>query len=119
MSSKDPRSVIDPSKFLNRKVRVKFSGGREVEGTLKGHDAVCNLVLDDTEEFLRGNSPPYTAVLGSVVRQGPIDPEDSTRLLETTRALGLIVARGSAIVLISPVEGVQRIENPFVGVDAQ
>lgn len=43
-----------------------------VEGTLKGHDAVCNLVLDDTEEFLRGNSPPYTAVLGSVVRQGPI-----------------------------------------------
>ena len=132
MASKDPRSVIDPSKFLNKKVRVKFSGGREgepfnevlvpteeslielwllgarmghlhrrlvrtvtrywlrsgvgrvrraplvellfplgfmagsflrillplaVEGTLKGHDAVCNLVLDDTEEFLRGRAP--------------------------------------------------------------
>lgn len=33
MSSKDPRSVIDPSKFLNRKVRVKFSGGREGKAT--------------------------------------------------------------------------------------
>lgn len=32
MASKDPRSVIDPSKFLNKKVRVKFSGGREGEG---------------------------------------------------------------------------------------
>lgn len=46
------------------------------------------------------------------------DPEDSSRLLETTRPLGLIVARGSAIVLISPVDGVQRIENPFIGAEA-
>ncbi|KAL8442912.1 hypothetical protein Emag_006197 [Eimeria magna] len=99
MASKEPRSVIDPSKFLNKKVRVKFSGGREVEGTLKGHDAVCNLVLDDTEEFMR-------------------DPEDTSRLLESTRSLGLIVARGSAIVLISPVDGIQSIENPFIGQDA-
>ncbi|KAL8438495.1 hypothetical protein Emed_001614 [Eimeria media] len=100
MASKEPRSVIDPSKFLNKKVRVKFSGGREVEGTLKGHDAVCNLVLDDTEEFMR-------------------DPEDTSRLLDSTRSLGLIVARGSAIVLISPVDGIQSIENPFIGQDAQ
>lgn len=46
------------------------------------------------------------------------DPEDTSRLLDVTRSLGLIVARGSAIVLISPVDGVQRIENPFLGVEA-
>lgn len=34
----------------------------KVEGTLKGHDAVCNLVLDDTEEFLRGKQLPRADV---------------------------------------------------------
>jgi len=31
-------------------VRIKFNGGREVFGILKGHDNVANLVLDETEE---------------------------------------------------------------------
>ena len=33
---------------------VKFSGGREVTGTLKGFDQLMNLVLDDVEESVRG-----------------------------------------------------------------
>lgn len=32
---------------------------------------------------------------------------------ETTRELGLIVARGTLLVLISPVDGSEEIENPF------
>ena len=32
---------------------MKFVGGREVVGTLKGADPICNLVLDDTVELLR------------------------------------------------------------------
>ena len=28
-------------------------GGREVVGVLKGADPICNLVLDDTVEYLR------------------------------------------------------------------
>ena len=33
---------------------MKFVGGREVVGILKGADPICNLVLDDAIEFLRG-----------------------------------------------------------------
>lgn len=32
---------------------------------------------------------------------------------ETTRPLGLIVARGTLLVLISPLDGSEQIENPF------
>ena len=32
---------------------------------------------------------------------------------ESTRSLGLIVARGTLLVLISPVDGSEQIENPF------
>jgi U6 snRNA-associated Sm-like protein LSm7 len=33
---------------------------------------------------------------------------------ETQRSLGLVVARGTLIVLISPIDGSQEIENPFL-----
>jgi U6 snRNA-associated Sm-like protein LSm7 len=33
---------------------------------------------------------------------------------ESTRDLGLIVARGTLLVLISPVDGSEEIANPFV-----
>lgn len=32
---------------------------------------------------------------------------------QSTRSLGLIVARGTLLVLISPRDGSERIENPF------
>ncbi len=53
-------------------------------------------------------------------RSGP--PEMSSKRLtsgsddegnETTRPLGLIVARGTLLVLISPLDGSEEIENPF------
>ena len=46
-------SIIDLAPYIDQKVRVKFVGGREVIGTLKGADPICNLVLDDTVEYLR------------------------------------------------------------------
>ena len=46
-------SIIDLAPYVDHKVRVKFVGGREVVGVLKGADPICNLVLDDTIEFLR------------------------------------------------------------------
>lgn len=33
---------------------------------------------------------------------------------ETTRSLGLIVARGTLLVLISPADGSEEIANPFL-----
>jgi U6 snRNA-associated Sm-like protein LSm7 len=35
-------------------VRVKCIGGREIKGILRGYDDLVNLVLDESEEFLRG-----------------------------------------------------------------
>lgn len=32
---------------------------------------------------------------------------------EATRSLGLVVARGTLLVVISPVDGSEEIENPF------
>jgi U6 snRNA-associated Sm-like protein LSm7 len=36
---------------------------------------------------------------------------------ETTRHLGLIVARGTLLVLVSPVDGSEEIANPFLQAD--
>merc|ERR1711915_736397 len=55
--------------------RVKFSGGRECSGHLKGFDQLLNIVLDNCIEYLR-------------------DPDDPYKLTEDTRVLGLVVCRG-------------------------
>ncbi|XP_039277437.1 U6 snRNA-associated Sm-like protein LSm7 [Nilaparvata lugens] len=66
---------------------------------LKGYDPLLNLVLDDTTEFLR-------------------DPDDPYKLTEDTRMLGLVVCRGTSVVLICPVDGMESIPNPFVPQDS-
>ncbi|KAI1818500.1 like-Sm domain-containing protein [Poronia punctata] len=83
-------NILDLSKYMDKKITVKFNGGREVTGTLKGYDALMNLVLDDVEEIMR-------------------DDEGK----EATRSLGLVVARGTLLVVISPLDGSEEIENPF------
>jgi U6 snRNA-associated Sm-like protein LSm7 len=47
---------FDLGKYAEQRVRVKFAGGREVDGVLKGFDKLDNLVLDDCIEYLRGMS---------------------------------------------------------------
>lgn len=49
-------SILDLSKYLEKSIRVKFAGGSEAAGILKGYDPLLNLVLDNTTEFLRGKS---------------------------------------------------------------
>merc|ERR1711924_552208 len=88
------KSVLDLERYLNQPIKVKFSGGREVKGILKGHDTVANLVLDDVQEYLR-------------------DPEDPYKVIDETRSLGLVVARGTSVMLICPVDGTEEIANPF------
>ncbi|KAH8767053.1 hypothetical protein BGZ57DRAFT_900630 [Hyaloscypha finlandica] len=84
-------NILDLGKYMDKKICVKFTGGREVTGTLKGYDALMNLVLDDVDEVVR-------------------DDEGNT----STRPLGLVVARGTLLVLVSPVDGSEEIANPFV-----
>jgi len=83
-------NILDLNRFIDKEMRVKFSGGREVVGVLKGFDQLMNVVLDDVKEIMR-------------------DDEGN----ETTRSLGLVVARSTLLVLISPVDGSEEIENPF------
>jgi len=84
-------NILDLNRFMDKQMKVKFNGGREVIGTLKGFDQLMNVVLDDVKEVMR-------------------DDEGN----ESTRALGLIVARGTLLVLISPIDGSEEIANPFV-----
>lgn len=51
---KKKESIVDLSRYLEKVICVKFAGGREVSGILKGYDPLVNLVLDNTTEHLRG-----------------------------------------------------------------
>jgi len=82
-------AILDLSKYVNERIRVKFTGGREVTGILKGYDQLLNLVLDEVEEEFQ-EPEPYK------------------------RTLGLVVLRGPTITLLSPVDGSEEIANPFV-----
>ena len=42
-----------------------------------------------------------------------IDPEDPSVITENTRELGLVICRGTQICLVSAVEGLEEIANPF------
>ncbi|VDK53394.1 unnamed protein product [Anisakis simplex] len=92
---KKKESIVDLSRFIDKKIRVKFQGGREASGILKGYDALINLVLDNAVEYVR-------------------DSEDPQKVTEETRSLGLIVARGTAITVIAPNDGIEQIANPFI-----
>ncbi|KAG6163350.1 hypothetical protein E4U11_001957 [Claviceps purpurea] len=83
-------NILDLAKYMDKEITVKFNGGREVTGTLKGYDALMNLVLDEVKETVR-------------------DEEGN----EATRPLGLVVARGTLLVVITPVDGSEQIANPF------
>lgn len=87
-------AILDLSKYVNERIRVKFTGGREVTGVLKGFDQLLNLVLDDVVEQLQTDGEP------------------------TSRPLGLVVLRGPTITLLSPVDGFEEIANPFLAQEA-
>ncbi|GAA5858586.1 hypothetical protein JCM8547_001376 [Rhodosporidiobolus lusitaniae] len=88
-------AILDLSKYVDQQIRVKFTGGREVLGVLKGYDQLLNLVMDNLQEVLKN---PDTGA--------PLVPQQ-------TRTLGLAVLRGTSLVVISPVDGSEEIANPF------
>ena len=81
-------------------------------GILKGSDALLNIVLDDTEEFIRGFDAELCAFPSYLVFD--VDPKDNFKLLDKTRKLGLVVCRGTQLVLICPTDGMEEIANPFI-----
>ncbi|CDU23151.1 related to snRNP protein [Sporisorium scitamineum] len=85
-------AILDLSKYIDQKIRVKFAGGREVFGILKGFDQLMNLVMDEVTESLR---------------------DEEGNVTDKTRNLGLVVLRGTALTVINPADGFESIENPF------
>lgn len=65
-----------------------------VRGVLKGWDPLVNLVLDDAVEEIRDSADPY-------------------RPSGRERKIGLVVARGTSVMTISPLRGMEEIQNPF------
>ncbi|PLW42514.1 hypothetical protein PCANC_08630 [Puccinia coronata f. sp. avenae] len=90
-------AILDLAKFADKRVRVKFMGGREITGILKGYDQLLNLVMDEVEEVVREPE-------GGAAASSP----------PTTRSLGLAVIRGTSLVVINPVDGYEEIANPFI-----
>lgn len=83
---------MDLNKYLEKNILVKFYGGREVCGILKGFDPLVNLVLDNGKEYLR---------------------DESHHMTNATRPLGLVICRGTAVVMLCPQDGMEPIQNPF------
>lgn len=94
-------AILDLSKYVNQRVIVKFMGGRQITGILKGYDGLLNLVMDEVEETLKPDDSDSHI---------PHHHSETTK----TRSLGLAVIRGTSLVVISPVEGFEEIANPFI-----
>jgi U6 snRNA-associated Sm-like protein LSm7 len=69
-----------------------------------------NVVLDDVKEIMRGILTPTHFAYDLLTFVLCEDDEGN----ETTRSLGLVVARGTLLVLISPMDGSEEIANPFI-----
>ncbi|EGV64775.1 U6 snRNP-associated protein Lsm7 [Yamadazyma tenuis] len=93
-------AILDLNKYKDTQIKVEFIGGRQIVGVLKGFDQLMNLVLESVEETLR-------------------DPEDPNVLTKDTRSLGRVVVRGPSLLTISPLDGSEVIDNPFVAAEVQ
>ena len=100
--------VIDLEKLIEKRIRIRFSGGREVVGTLKGFDGLVNAVLDDTTEYL------FESTTDSASLFDTSSTSTTSATIPTSRYLGLVVCRGTNITVIGPDDGFLEISNPFV-----
>ena len=99
---------------------------RVVRGVLKGFDQLVNIVLDNCVESMHGASARARFYFRRFRRRRPrprrpptalpppADPDDPYRLTDKTRKLGLVVCRGLQVSLVSPVDGMEEIANPFI-----
>ena len=90
-------------------VACKGAHSYKVTGNLKGYDQQLNLVLDDAQEALRGEKNCCSETLLTL----NADTDDPLRVTESTRSLGLVVLRGTAVMVIAPSDGSEEVANPF------
>ncbi|ELW72654.1 U6 snRNA-associated Sm-like protein LSm7 [Tupaia chinensis] len=56
---KKKESILDLSKYMDKTICMKFQGGREASGTLKGFDPLPNLLLNGTIKYMRDLDDQY------------------------------------------------------------
>lgn len=61
------KNILDLSKYMDKEINVKFNGGREIVGTLKGFDQLTNLVLDGVKEITRGNLMSFASIQAPIL----------------------------------------------------
>lgn len=86
---------FDLNSYIDESVLVQFVGGRQLQGKLVGYDPLVNLCLENTVEYIR-------------------DQHDLQKYTGATRELGTVIARGTTVTSIAPVNGMNEIQNPFV-----
>jgi U6 snRNA-associated Sm-like protein LSm7 len=106
MATKKREQIADLEKHVDRRVIIKFNGGREVVGVLKGFDQMVNIVLDDATEYIRDEEDKN--------RRKVVINEQTGETLQVTRKLGIVVCRGTSIMYFCPLQGTQEIDNPFL-----
>ena len=108
MATKKRETVIDLHTYLGKRIQVKFIGGRVVQGTLVGFDKLFNLVLSDN---VTEDAPPDSDVVETSAEYVPrvLDEKDAPR----------IVCRGSQVMTITPMDGLEEIANPWLNVTDQ
>jgi len=77
--------TLDLEKYIDKRLRIKFAGGREVVGVLKGFDQLVNIVLDDTVEYLRGERTRFWQERGAAAASATTSPPH-VQTQRTTRA---------------------------------
>ena len=71
-------SIIKLDHFIDKEIVINFSGGRVIEGRLKGFDHLNNLVIDQAIEQIR-------------------DKLDKYNTTDKKRELGFLFVRGTAV----------------------
>lgn len=101
-------SIINYDYLKNKRVILKFTSGREIEGIMKGYDQIGSVVLDEANEILEEN------ILMNTEIESDLKNDKDIHKNRLKRFLGFIYARGPSIAVLIPKDQAEIIENPFV-----
>jgi len=129
-------NILNLDKYMDKEIMVKFSGGREGMLGLVALSAqvdrlrrkiVWTRANERSHWYFEGTRSAYEPCIGQRQRNHKryqsLEPCGLARCTNattdedgntSTRTLGLLVARGTLLVLISPADGSEEIANPFL-----
>ena len=104
MENKARGEQFDLGAYMGKRVEIKFAGGRVVQGVLAGYDKLFNLVL----------GAPVTELQSGGDGEDEAATEDAEPRVLTDAEAPYVVCRGSQVMVITPTDGYEEIENPWL-----